>query len=547
MTVSTDLVAELVRTRTEVMFGLVGEDTVGLVTEAAGAGISYCGARHENVAVGMADGFSWRSGEVGVCTVTRGPGLLNAATAIRTAARAGRRVLVITGDMPADGDWRWDFKSIEHAPLVAALGAQHLRATTPADSVFALREALSNVQQGHTTVLSVPVDVLDSASIGRPARTAPKPAGPPARPLETREPNPDKIARAGEVLQASDRPLILAGRGAMAPDARSTFEALARRTGALLGTSLLARDLFRGCQYDIGVVGGFSGEPAVPILAEVDCVIAFGASLNSWTTGGGTLFNDIPVIQVDIDPAQIGANLPVAVEICGDALLTARRLLDAIPAADTGGPAPLHRCEVLAALRQPLWAGPDESTAEGLDPRAVTTTLDALLPEARTVVLDSGRHLTSAGRFMRFLSPDAFRHTADGGAIGMGLGIALGAAAARPDTPTVLFIGDGGLSMTLGDLETSVRNHLALTIVVMNDHAYGSELIHLRAKGLSCEHAQLPEIDFAECARSLGIEAATVRTLDDLRTYATGLEGRTTPLLLDCKIRQDLFIQRVTW
>src|ERR1700749_3713793 len=104
-TVSGAIADELVALGTDVVFGLVGEDTVAFVTAAGQAGIRYCGARHENIAVNMADGYSWRSGELGVCTVPRGPGLLNGAMAIRTAARAGRSVLVITGDMATDGDW----------------------------------------------------------------------------------------------------------------------------------------------------------------------------------------------------------------------------------------------------------------------------------------------------------------------------------------------------------------------------------------------------------------------------------------------------------
>jgi acetolactate synthase-1/2/3 large subunit len=542
-TITGALADELIALETDVMFGLVGEDTLGFVTAASQAGVAYHGARHENIAVGMADGYSWRGGGLGVCTVTRGPGLLNAAMAIRTAARAGRRVLVITGDMATDGDWDWDFKSIDHAPLVAALGAAYFHAPTPDDVVPVFRRAAEAARRGRTVVFAVPVDVLHApaaaAAVGR------EPGLPEVRQTAP-EPTAEAIAHAVELLGASEKPLILAGRGAQAPEVRPVLEQLALRTGALLGTTLLARELFRGSPYDVGIVGGFSSDPAVPLLAEVDCAVVFGASLNRWTTAGRTLFKDVPVIQVDSDPAALGANMSIEVEICADAGVAAARLLDALSASGVSSK-PFHRPETLERLRRPLWAGPDESTEDELDPRAITTTLDQLLPEERTIVLDSGRHLTSAGRFMRFLGPDSFRHTADGGAIGMGLGIALGAKAASPETPAVLFIGDGGMSMTLGDLETAVRNDLPLTIVVMNDRAYGSELVHAVADGLPWDHATLPEIDFAAAAAALGLEAARVRTLEELRTHARNLEGRTTSLLLDCRIRQDLFVRRVSW
>ncbi len=134
-------------------------------------------------------------------------------------------------------------------------------------------------------------------------------------------------------------------------------------------------------------------------------------------------------------------------------------------------------------------------------------TLDRALPEDRVVVLDSGRFMTSPARFIRVPEPGCFRLTADAGSIAIGLGVALGAAIARPKAANVLFVGDGGLSMSMGDLETAARNAVRLIVVVMNDRAYGAEYVHLQADGLPPNYAALPEIDFAGVARALGIEA----------------------------------------
>jgi acetolactate synthase I/II/III large subunit len=542
-TVQSALARELRAAGTSTIFGLVGEDTVAFVTEAANAGIGYRGARHENVAVGMADGYAWRSGELGVCTLTRGPGLLNAATAIRTAAQDGRRVLIITGDVATDGDWRWDFKAIQHGPVIAALGAEYFGASTPGTALATFREAIAVARGGRTVVFSVPVDVLraPAADVGSdaPARSGSARSAP--RALSERE-----VMRAAQLLAAAERPLILAGRGAGGDRLRAVLEELAIRTGALLGTSLLARDLFVQSRYNLGVVGGFCSDPAVEILAEVDCVIAFGASLNSWTTAGATLFKDVPVIQVDHDLDQLGANFPIGVAIHGDALLTADRLLELIE--PTGrSTKPFHQPETLRRLEQPLWSGQDQSTDDGLDPRTIARTIDELLPERQSVVLDSGRHMTSPARFMHHLSPNRFRLTASAGAIGMGLGVALGAAAARPERPTVLFIGDGAMSMTIGDLETAVRHQLPLIVVVMNDSAYGSELVHLSQDGLPWDHALLPEVDFASVARSLGLAAATITAPVQLRAAIADLRARPAPFLLDCRIRRDISVPRPRW
>ena len=547
-TVYEELAAELSAARTQAKFGLAGEDNILLIDAVTQAGIAVYPASHENVAVNMADGFSWRSGQIGVCTVTRGSGVLNAATAIRTAARAGRRVLVITGDIATDGDPRWDLKALDYRPLVSSLGAEYFPVASAAEAVPVLREALEATRAGRTSVFAVPVDILlgNAAESSAPAmldRTptiATAPSG-----AEVREVGQEDTTRVARLLMSHDRPLVLAGQGVATAGVRDELEELARRTGALLGTTLLARDLFRGSPYNLGVVGGFSSDPAVPILAEIDCVIAFGASLNSWTTGGATLFHDASIIQVDTDPEALGANLSIALGICADAAATVRGLLEAIPEALPDDARPLHDAAVLARLCDPLWDGPDESLPNALDPRAIATALDVALPEQRTVVLDTGRFLSAPGRFMHHLVPDAFRHTADAGSIGMGLGVALGGALARPDIPAVLFVGDGGLSMSLGDLGTAARHHLPLVIVVMNDQAFGAELVHLQTHGLGWDAACLPDIDFAACARALGIEAATVHTLDELERHTADVAQRQAPLLLDCKIRRDLFETRV--
>ena len=547
-TVYGELAAELAATRTQVMFGLAGEDNILFIDEVTRKGIAVYPASHENVAVNMADGFSWRSGQIGVCTVTRGSGLLNAATAIRTAARAGRRVLVITGDNATDSDSRWDLKALDYGPLVSSLGAEYFHAASADQAVPVLRQALDATRAGRTSVLAVPVDILlgnaaESSAAAIDDRTptvataSPRAAG--------REVAREDTRRVAELLMSHSRPLMLAGQGVAGAGVRDELEELARRSGALLGTTLLARDLFLGSPYNLGIVGGFSSDPAVSILAEIDCVIAFGASLNSWTTGGATLFRSVPVIQVDTDPDAFGANIPIALGICADAAATVRGLLEAIPEVAPGDDRPLHDAAVLERLGDPLWDGPDESLSNALDPRAIATVLDAALPEERTVVLDTGRFLSSPGRYMHHLAPNAFRHTADGGSIGMGLGVALGGTLARPDVPAVLFIGDGGLSMTLGDLETAARHQLPLVIVVMNDQAFGAELVHLRMHKLRWDAACLPDLDFAACARALGIEAATVRTLGELKSHTADVARRRTPLLLDCKIRRDLFETRV--
>ena len=104
--------------------------------------------------------------------------------------------------------------------------------------------------------------------------------------------------------------------------------------------------------------------------------------------------------------------------------------------------------------------------------------------------------------------------------------MALGAALARPESANVLFIGDGGLSMVLGDLETAVRHGIGLIVIVMNDQAYGAERIHLEADGLPVTVAALPAIDFAQVGAALGVEATRVQTTAELEALCSAAAGR---------------------
>jgi acetolactate synthase-1/2/3 large subunit len=535
------LTGELLALDTRALFGVMGEDTAALTADLIAAGIPYYGARHEAGAVGMADGYAWATGRLGVCLVTRGPGVSNATTALRCAVGGGRQVLLITGEPPRDTDLRHDLKVLDQEAICRAVGMDYFVAGHAGELVERLRDAVAVARAGRPATLAVPVNVLN----GPPAeQEASEPASELFRP-EPGAPSASDVDAVVRLLASSARPLVLAGRGACVAGVPELLQTLAERAGALLGTTLLAKDTFRGHRLDLGVVGGFASDAAYDQLREIDCVLAFGASLTPFTTGQRTLFADAPVVQVDADPSKLGASFPVRIGIAADAGLTAQALLDALAHADER---PLHAPENLARLSRPANASADASAGGQLDPRTVVTVLEELLPSRRTVIIDSGRFMTSPGRFLHVSGPDHFRLTADAGAIGTGLGIALGAAAARPDETTVLFGGDGGMSMALADFETAARHSLPLILVIMNDSAYGAERVHLEHDGLPLETADLPEIDFAAVARALGIEAASAGSEAELRAQAGALDraGRG-PLVLDCRIRRDITATRLRW
>lgn len=522
------LVAEGVTTA----FGLMGEDGAALVTcLVEDHGVRYIGTRHENIAVNMADGYARAFDGPGVCIISLGPGITNAMTALTTIARGRHAVVIVAGDEAPGGP-----KRIDQVALAAAAGLELVRATDSADALAKLRQAFAHAREGRPALLTFAPQIL-----GMPAPEAPAPPTCPV-PSETRPaPSESDIRFVTDLVAERRRPLILAGRGALGEGVADLLARLSDRIGAVLGTTLLAKDLFRGNPYSLGIVGGFASGEAREVLAEVDCVLAFGASLNVFTTAFNGLFHDAPVVQFDIDAGAIGASFDVARGVVSDVRRGAESLLDALPTADPGG-CPFRTPEVITLLAEPaqaVEADPESSDGPALDPRRLMRALDEMLPRRRTVITDAGHTFGFAAMAVHVDEPGHYFPTMQFAAIGMGVGTALGVAVGEPTAQAVLFVGDGALAMTLGDLETAARHEIPLIIVVLNDQAYGAERHFLDLEGISNDLARFPDIEFAAVGSALGIESATVHSLDDLDDLDIATP-RTRPLLLDCKIDPEV-------
>jgi thiamine pyrophosphate-dependent acetolactate synthase large subunit-like protein len=334
--------------------------------------------------------------------------------------------------------------------------------------------------------------------------------------------------------------LVLAGRGSIRAGAGPALLALAERTGAVVGTTLGAKDLFRGEPDAVGVVGGFSHPPARTVLAEVDCVVAFGAGLNSFTTGHGALFGDARFVHVDAEPSHIGRYRRVDAGVAGDAREAAERLLELVRdrrAEDDGWRRDAR--DRLAAY-DPTDHFEDASTGDAVDPRTLALELDRLLPPDRVLVADGGHFTGYPGQHVSVADPGGYGMTVDFGSIGLTLPAAMGVAVARPDRTAVAFVGDGGLMMGLSELDTAARYALPMVIVVMDDHAYGAEKHFSDLAGISDHLSVFPDVDLAALAVTLGIESRIVRSAADLEGLGPRLARREGPILLDCKILPDL-------
>ena len=535
------LAEDIRRADVDTVFGLMSDDTAVFATALDTIGLDFHGARHENSAIAMAEGYATASGRLGVAVVGRGPATANGLHAAVYASRTGAKVLIIHGEAPfnhgAINTLGPDYKEFDAAGVLSAAGLKSFVATSAGAARTALADALAEAMLGRTVTLRLPTNV-QLAEIELPADDDPVSAAPDAPALQP--PRAHAIDATVALLEKSRKPLIIAGLGAHRAGAKAALESLAERIGGLLVTTARGKEMFRGNPYNLGIIGSFSHSVARRLIDQTDCVLVFGAGLNLLTTSFGTFVPDVPLVQVDKVRNNIGRWCDADVAVVGDARLAAEQLLKALPAR-TEAEKPFHTAEVRGSLADfdPADDFQAAPTARTVDPRSLGIELDALLPENRDIVYDAGNFL-GVVPYLSVPGPDHFKLTTDFASIGIGFGAALGFAKARPDRTTVLVIGDGGFLMTMGELETAAREDLALIIVLMNDCAYGAELHLLKMRQLPVSKSVFPDVDFAPVAEAFGFRAVTIRTLDELRALAPLLANPEEPIFLDCKINADI-------
>lgn len=541
LTVNESIVRTLVAWDVGSCFSLMGEDTAKLIAAiAAHPALRNYTTRHDATAVSMAEGFARAAGNVGVAVLSRGPGFTNGLTSMVNACKAGSRVLVITGDSPViNGVQETSFpKHLRQEDIAGTCGIDVFTPDRVQSVTEVTERALERAASGRVVLLNVPANFFD-AEIELPLE----------RRIDAVTEFPTTIGEADldrivTLLTEAGCPLILAGRGAV--DATRALVRLADATDALLGTSLMAKDAFFGEPGNVGVVGGFSHPRARSLLDEVDVVVAFGASLNTFTTGGRRLFQNARVCHVALEPGnKTGLVAAPEVTIAADSGAVADMLLSRLPA-DVARTASGWRTRAIDTLtgRVPVAEFVDQSTATLIDPRTLMCVLNEQLPGQRTITVDGGHHAGWPALYVDVPSGrDAF-YCLSYSALGIGPGTALGVALARPEQLNVLFVGDGGLYMTLGELETATRYRIPVLIVVVNDGAFGAEAHFLEMSGAAPDEATFGFQDIVGIARGVGAEAALVRTVAEAEDGARLARDLNGPLVLDCRVNPNV---RAEW
>jgi len=523
-----------------VVFAMLGGTNVPWIAEGERIGsLRLVRTRHEETAVNAAAGYAKSTGSVGLCSVTRGPGFANSINAITATARNHLPVLLIVGESPTVERTTQQLEQKALSEIIGA-GFHHAATADEFESVFwaAYRATRRN---GSVQVLSMADRILGAEiALGEAGAEEQEPDRP--------TPDPAAIETVAQALQRADRPLIVAGQGAALGDCRKDLEELAERSGAALATTLVANRFFAGHRNDLGLCGGWSPTRSRKLIGSSDVVLTLGASLNGFTTDEGNIFDSsATVIVCDVDePNPVLAGNPALV-LKGDAGQVSRALVDRWR--DLGLPDKKPWAERLTFAENKVSVlecdiGHDPTL--GIDPRQVFDAIDRIFPPNRVVAADSGRGvggsmpvIVDAVDSRSFLIGNSFS------SIGRGLGIAIGASTANPDRPVVLFAGDGGFAMSMQDLDAVRLSGLDLTIVIMNDQQYGSEVKYLVKYGLPMDviTQQLPDIPLlAKAFDGEGHVITAVDQLDDLCLPKPGL------VILDVRIDPTADVRRsVGW
>ena len=479
------------------MFGLMGDGNMSL-WGALGRrkDVTMVSSRHESAAVAMADGYSRTTGKVGIAMVTCGPGLTQCGTSLIIAARNRSQLVLVVGEIPAGAKNKT--QTMDQRRFAEASSARFVSITTADNMAEEIAEAFYAARVHRVpVVLNLPMD-LQEESFDWDFDYRPSYQFLPPR-VET--PSPDLLAPVIEKLIAAERPVIVAGKGAIAAKAKDEILRLADRVGALLATSLQGKGFFAGQPYDLGIAGAFASAPSERLLAEADFVLGVGAELGYYTTEGGLLFPSAEVARIDIKPLPEEIGVIPGLYVQGDARKSVAAINEALESRQ------VRKDGFRTASTRDVLAEPPhtfDTPADGLDPRTLATQLSRALPKNVLVTCGAGHFFSFPAMYTALPEGAEIQFSYQFGAVGQGLPLAIGTGTGNPGRPHVAIEGDGSMMFNLQELDTVCRYGMQMVLIVWNDGGFGAEVHKLKVKGFDVGLAQWASPDFVALAKAFG-------------------------------------------
>ena len=447
------------------LFTLSGLHIAPIYAACVEEGIQLVDTRHEQAAAHAADATARLTRGIGVCAVTTGPGVTDALTGIANAYAANSPVLLLGGAAPSFNAGKGSLQEMEQVDLFTRITKWSDRVPSPDRVPTYLAKAFRTMLAGRPgpVFLEVPWDVLSN---GVEESECPLPT---AYRTRARQPgDPAFIARAAELLAASERPVIVAGSSIHWDDAPAQLATLAERLGAPVYLNGAGRgSLPAGHPH-------FFSHSRKDALAEADVVLIVGTPLDFRLGYGAGIAEPAKIVQVDGDAAEIGRNRAVDVGIVGDS----RSVLEQLAAASSArrNPRPwlrsLREQEQAKAERQAAYERSDQVPIHHF---RLAKELDAVALAAgdSMFVADGGNWVAIAAKVISLRKPGRWLDPGPLGCLGVGAPFAIASKLLHPDRPVFVIQGDGSFGFNGMDFDTALRFKLPMVVVVGNDAAWG--------------------------------------------------------------------------
>jgi acetolactate synthase-1/2/3 large subunit len=430
----------------------------------------------EKSAAYMADGYARASGKPGVC-MAQVIGALNLAAGLRDAWLAHSPVLAFTGGRDPKTKFRKVYQEIDDVPAFEPVTKWNATVDDVSRFPDMIRQAFRTAVSGTPGPVhlqfrgnegQLDADEADMEPLVEPmfARV------PPFRP----EPDREHVRAALALLQAAERPVIVAGGGVRASQAGRELVALAEKLSIPVATSLNGKDSIPGTHaLSVGVVGSYSRESANRVVAQADLVCFVGTETGGMTTHFWAVPKiGVSAIQIDIEPEALGRNYPLKAAVLGDAKATLARMLEQADASTAAKrKAWIATARGLCAEWREKYTSQLESSAVPMRPERLCAELTKSVPDDAIVIVDTGHAGMWMGGMFDLRSPSQ-SYIRSAGHLGWAFPAGLGAKCARPERPVVVFTGDAGFWYHIGEIETAVRWGIN-SVTVVNNNAGGNQ------------------------------------------------------------------------
>ena len=531
------------------MFGMAGFQLLPFYDAVRRLGLRHALINDERCGAFAADAYARVTNRVGVCDATLGPGATNLVTALVESLNAGVPVVALVGDSHRAHSWKNMTQESRQLEILRPATKEVLRVERVERIPELVRRAFMIATTGRPgpVVLDVPEDVAHDTHGFDPDELSADQTYTRVPALRCR-PDAGAVRRAAGLLARAERPIILAGGGVHLSDAAEQLQAFAEAFAIPVAHTLSGKGAI-ACTHPLsaGIFGRYS-RIANDLIEAADCVLVIGCKLGEIATRRYT----VPppgktLIHLDIAPEEIGRFYPPAVALWGDARAGIEDLFAAMPR-EALRPRAIraeYAAEVedrMAAWRQSV-AARLTSDEVPINMARLMAELSRALPPAGILVADGGFAAHWGGLLFDTRRPGrGFVPDRGFASIGYGVPGAIGARLGAPDRPVAALTGDGGLNMTLGELETARRLGLGFALIVVNNAASGyvKALQHLMYGEGAYQSADLSETDYAATARALGCHGIRVERPDDLAgALRDALSERACPVVVDVVVTRD--------